>query len=62
MNDLTAESTFQFERKGFFCVDKDSDIANGKIIFNETVGLVDRTAKKWLHNSHNNLCVDMYRL
>jgi hypothetical protein len=33
---------FQFERKGFFCLDKESDIANGKLIWNETVGLVER--------------------
>ena len=39
---LNLESRFQFERKGFFCMDKDSDIAGGKIIFNETVGLVER--------------------
>ena len=39
---LTMESRFQFERKGFFCLDKDSDIANGKLVWNETVGLVER--------------------
>ena len=38
---LTLESRFQFERKGFFCLDKDSDVASGKIVFNETVGLVE---------------------
>lgn len=39
---VTMNDRFQFERKGFFCLDKDSDIANGKLIFNETVGLVER--------------------
>ncbi len=39
---LTMEHRFQFERKGFFCLDKESDIANGKLIWNETVGLVER--------------------
>lgn len=42
---ITFNHKFQFERKGFFCLDKDSDIANGKLIWNETVGLVER--KKW---------------
>ena len=39
---LTLNHRFQFERKGFFCLDKDSDISNGKLIWNETVGLVER--------------------
>lgn len=42
LNGLSMDSRFQFERKGFFCLDKDSDIANGKLIWNETVGLVER--------------------
>lgn len=45
LDGVTLNSRFQFERKGFFCLDKDSDIANGKLIWNETVGLVER--KKW---------------
>lgn len=42
LDGLSLNSRFQFERKGFFCLDKDSDVANGKIIWNETVGLVER--------------------
>jgi hypothetical protein len=42
VNGLTFDHRFQFERKGFFCLDKSSDIANGKLIWNETVGLVER--------------------
>ena len=34
---------YQFERVGYFCVDKDS--APGKLVFNRTVGLVDTWAK-----------------
>ena len=34
---------FQFERKGYFCVDPDS--ANGKLVFNRTVTLRDTWAK-----------------
>jgi glutaminyl-tRNA synthetase len=43
---LTMEDRFQFERTGFFCLDKDSDLSKGKIVFNETVGLVERKVKK----------------
>ena len=42
LDGLTLNHRFQFERKGFFCLDKDSDIANGKLVWNETVGLVER--------------------
>lgn len=31
---ITKESRFQFERKGYFCLDKDSDIEKGKLIWN----------------------------
>ncbi|HDH09462.1 MAG TPA: glutamine--tRNA ligase, partial [Chloroflexi bacterium] len=34
---------FQFERKGYFCVDPDS--TNGKLVFNRTVTLRDTWAK-----------------
>jgi glutaminyl-tRNA synthetase len=34
---------FQFERLGYFCVDPDS--GNGKLIFNQTIGLRDAWAK-----------------
>ncbi len=36
-------SRYQFERKGYFCVDPDS--AGGKLVFNRTVGLRDTWAK-----------------
>jgi len=38
-----AEDKFQFERKGYFCVDKDS--TDDKIIFNRTVSLKDNWKK-----------------
>lgn len=37
-------STYQFERQGYFCVDKDSTA--GKPVFNRTVGLKDTWAKE----------------
>ena len=36
----------QFERKGFFVVDKDSDVEKGKIVWNKTVGLLHDKNKK----------------
>jgi len=33
-------SRFQFERKGFFAVDYDSKVEQGKIVWNMTVGLL----------------------
>ena len=42
---LTMDSRFQFERKGFYCLDKDTDLEKKKIVWNETVGLVDRLKK-----------------
>jgi len=36
-------SRYQFERLGYFCVDKDS--TPGKLVFNRTVGLRDTWAK-----------------
>ena len=38
----------QFERKGFFVVDEDSDLKNNKIVWNKIVGLVQDKNKKWL--------------
>lgn len=38
-----AGDKFQFERKGYFCVDKDS--TPGKLVFNRTVGLKDSWTK-----------------
>jgi glutaminyl-tRNA synthetase len=43
---LTKDSRFQFERKGFFSIDKDSEIENQKIVWNLTVGLADSKGKK----------------
>jgi glutaminyl-tRNA synthetase len=39
-----AEDKFQFQRIGYFCVDKDSTAE--KLVFNRTVGLKDSWAKK----------------
>jgi len=36
---------FQFERLGFFCVDRDSDPSKGKLVFNLTVGLKEDAGK-----------------
>lgn len=41
--DATPGSKYQFERQGYFCVDKDS--TRGKLIFNRTVALRDSWAK-----------------
>ena len=35
----------QFERKGFFCVDQDSDVSKNKIVWNRIVGLQDKGKK-----------------
>src|SRR6185312_10133650 len=37
LNNAKAEDRFQFIRKGYFCLDKDS--TSGKLIFNQTVAL-----------------------
>ena len=44
IKDAKPGDRFQFERKGYFCVDKDS--SKDKIIFNRTVPLRDSWAKK----------------
>jgi len=44
LKDATAESRYQFIRKGYFCLDKDS--APGKLVFNRTVTLKDAWAKE----------------
>lgn len=36
----------QFERKGFFAVDQDSDLKNNKIVWNKIVGLIQDKNKK----------------
>ena len=37
LRDADPESRFQFEREGYFCVDRDS--VDGRLVFNRTVGL-----------------------
>jgi glutaminyl-tRNA synthetase len=41
--DAKVETPVQFERSGYFCLDKDS--APGKLVFNRTIGLRDTWAK-----------------
>jgi glutaminyl-tRNA synthetase len=43
----------QFERKGYYILDADSDMANGKLVFNETVGLRDTWGKMQAKGSGN---------
>jgi glutaminyl-tRNA synthetase len=45
------EDRFQFLRKGYYCLDKDS--ANGKFIFNRTVTLKDAWAKEQQRSAGN---------
>ncbi len=44
LKDATAESRYQFIRKGYFCLDKDSTA--DKLVFNRTVTLKDAWAKE----------------
>jgi len=44
LKEATAESRYQFIRKGYFCLDKDSTA--GKLVFNRTVTLKDAWAKE----------------
>ena len=44
LKDVKPLDKYQFERKGYFCVDKDSN--SGKLIFNQTVTLRDSYSKK----------------
>ncbi len=46
LNGLKVLDRFQFERKGYFVVDKDSDLANGKIVWNKIVETQDNKTKK----------------
>jgi glutaminyl-tRNA synthetase len=43
LKDAAIGSLYQFERQGYFCVDPDS--ADGKLVFNRSVGLKDAWAK-----------------
>lgn len=40
------ESTFQFERLGFYSLDTDTDIAKGKVIFNRVLAIGAKKIKK----------------
>ena len=44
LSDATFEDRFQFIRKGYFCLDKDT--ANGHLVFNRTVTLKDAWSKE----------------
>ncbi len=44
LQQASASDRFQFVRKGYFCLDKDSTA--GKLVFNQTVGLKDSWAKE----------------
>ena len=44
LKDAATGVNYQFLRKGYFCLDKDSD--SGKLVFNRTVGLKDTWAKE----------------
>jgi glutaminyl-tRNA synthetase len=43
---LKVEDKVQFERSGFFAVDRDSNIASGHLVFNRTVTLADKERQK----------------
>ena len=42
---INMEVRYQFERKGFYCLDKDSRLEQKKLVWNQIVGLVDRIKK-----------------
>ena len=46
LKDIKLTDRYQFERKGFYCLDKDTDLATNKLVWNLTVGLVDNRNKK----------------
>lgn len=46
LNGLKVFDRFQFERKGYFVVDKDSKIEEGKIVWNKIVETQDNKTKK----------------
>lgn len=45
LNDIKMTDRYQFERKGFYCLDKDTDLESKKLVWNLTVSLVDRLKK-----------------
>lgn len=46
LKDMKITDRYQFERQGFYCLDKETDIEKGKIIWNQTVGLNEAKLKK----------------
>lgn len=38
---------WQFERKGFFCVDKDTDLSKGRIVMNQIIDLKQSKLKTY---------------
>jgi glutaminyl-tRNA synthetase len=45
LNNIKITDRYQFERKGYYCLDKDTDLEKRRLVWNETVGLVDRNKK-----------------
>ena len=45
---ISAGERLQFERLGFFILDKDSDVKNGSYIFNRSVSLSEKDKDKKL--------------
>jgi len=50
---IVVEDKYQFERLGYFCVDRDSDLSNKKYVFNRTIGLTDKDKVKALSKKFN---------
>ena len=46
LNNIKLTDRYQFERKGYYCLDKETDLASNKPVWNLTVGLVDSRGKK----------------
>lgn len=46
LKDIKLTDRYQFERKGFYYLDKDTDLENQRLVWNLTVGLVDNRNKK----------------
>ena len=42
LKDINMDVRYQFERKGFYCLDKDTDLEKKKLVWNQIVNLVDR--------------------
>ena len=42
LKDINMDVRYQFERKGFYCLDKDTDLGKKKLVWNQVVSLVDR--------------------